>query len=406
MKQRKLAIALATANVTLKSVRESLKAKFTLRNEKLEAVKDAETTDEIKKLEKELEDLDAEIENLKKEEVDAEKIVEDLENELDEAQDLGNDNEEKNGGQRSMKINKNKENKLSLERAGVNNYIRSKGQIREGFTSVDGEAIIPVDVNYKPTLEKGNNNVDLTKYVRVVKVKTPSGNYPILEKTKTVFSTVEELEKNPTLAKPTFLDVKYEISTYRGAIPISKEAIDDAEIDLAQLVENHIELIGDNTKNKAILTVLKTFTKKQLTTVDEIKNIKNVQLDPAYNKMFIMSQTFYDKVDTLKDKNGKYLFQESLVSPTGKTFLGIAAEVVKDTDLGNANQATAFLGDVHEAVTIFDRKQLGVRWADHDIYGQYLQGGLRMDVKKTDANAGFYITATDLVVVPEEEVTP
>ena len=41
-----------------------------------------------------------------------------------------------------------------------------------------------------------------------------------------------------------------------------------------------------------------------------------------------------------------------------------------------------------------DRKDLGLRWADNEIYGQYLQAVLRFGVKKVDAKAGYFVTFT------------
>ena len=46
------------------------------------------------------------------------------------------------------------------------------------------------------------------------------------------------------------------------------------------------------------------------------------------------------------------------------------------------------------AILFADRKNLGLRWADNEIYGQYLQAVTRFDVKVADAKAGFFLTYT------------
>ena len=53
-----------------------------------------------------------------------------------------------------------------------------------------------------------------------------------------------------------------------------------------------------------------------------------------------------------------------------------------------------FVGDIKRALLFVDRKDLGLRWADNEIYGQYLQAVVRFDVKKADEKAGYYVTYT------------
>ena len=119
-----------------------------------------------------------------------------------------------------------------------------------------------------------------------------------------------------------------------------------------------------------------------------------MNLDPAYSVSFVVSQSFYQALDTLKDKNGRYLLQDSIVSASGKVFLGHPVFVVADEVFGNAGEAHAFVGDINRAVLFVDRKELGLRWADSEIYGQYLQAVVRFDVKKADKKAGYFVTYT------------
>lgn len=59
------------------------------------------------------------------------------------------------------------------------------------------------------------------------------------------------------------------------------------------------------------------------------------------------------------------------------------------------DEMKAFIGDVGEFATLFDRAQTTVKWQDDKIYGQYLGTANRFDVKKVDEAAGFYVTYTD-----------
>lgn len=236
--------------------------------------------------------------------------------------------------------------------------------------------------------------VDLKPFTTIYPAKKASGKYPILKKATSKMISVAELEKNPKLAKPEFQEVDWSVETYRGAIPVSQESVDDADVDLISIVAETVGQIKVNTTNAAIADVLKSFTAKTVANVDDIKKILNVDLDPAYDVAFVVSQSFYQILDTLKDGNGRYLLQDSITAVTGKVLLGKPVFVLSDTVLGNAGEAKAFVGDFKRAVLFADRQDLGLRWADNEIYGQYLQAVLRFGVKKVDAKAGYFVTFT------------
>lgn len=236
--------------------------------------------------------------------------------------------------------------------------------------------------------------VDLKPFTTIYLAKKASGKYPILKKATSKMVSVAELEKNPKLAKPEFEQVDWSVETYRGAIPVSQESVDDADVDLISIVAETVGQIKVNTTNAAIADVLKTFTAKTVANVDDIKKILNVDLDPAYDVAFVVSQSFYQILDTLKDGNGRYLLQDSITAVTGKVLLGKPVFVLSDEILGAFGEAKAFVGDFKRGVLFADRKDLGLRWADNEIYGQYLQAVLRFGVKKVDAEAGYFVTFT------------
>lgn len=239
-----------------------------------------------------------------------------------------------------------------------------------------------------------NTTVDLKQFTTIHPAQKGSGKYPILKKATSKMASVAELEKNPKLAKPEFQEVDWTVETYRGAIPVSQESVDDADVDLVSIVAEAAAQIKVNTTNAAIAEVLKTFTSKAVKNLDEIKGILNVDFDPAYDVAFVVSQSFYQFLDSLKDQNGRYLLQDSITAASGKVLLGKPVFVLSDTVLGNAGEAKAFVGDFKRAVLFADRQDLGLRWADNEIYGQYLQAVLRFDAVKADEKAGYFLTYT------------
>lgn len=299
----------------------------------------------------------------------------------------------------------------------VNAFLHSKGAVvNEGlrFEGKDevlismNEAVVPTTDGVKKTdttkvtseeivttpIREVNTTVDLKQFTTIYPAQKGSGKYPILKKATSKMASVAELEKNPKLAKPEFQEVDWTVETYRGAIPVSQESVDDADVDLVSIVAEAAAQIKVNTTNNAIAEVLKTFTPKAVKDLDEIKKILNVDFDPAYDVAFVVSQSFYQLLDSLKDQNGRYLLQDSITAASGKVLLGKPVFVLSDTVLGNAGEAKAFVGDFKRAVLFADRQDLGLRWADNEIYGQYLQAVLRFDAVKADEKAGYFVTFT------------
>lgn len=299
----------------------------------------------------------------------------------------------------------------------VNAFLHSKGTVvNEGlrFEGKDevlitmNEAVVPTTDGVKKTdttkvtseeivttpIREVNTTVDLKQFTTIYPAQKGSGKYPILKHATAKMASVAELEKNPALAKPEFEQVDWTVQTYRGAIPVSQEAVDDADVDLVGIVAEAAAQIKVNTTNNAIAGVLKGFTPKAVKNLDEIKGIINVGFDPAYDVAFVVSQSFYQFLDSLKDQNGRYLLQDSITAASGKVLLGKPVFVVADTVFGASGDAKAFVGDVKRAVLFADRKDLGLRWADNEIYGQYLQAVARFAAVKADAKAGYFLTYT------------
>ncbi|KGF28349.1 phage major capsid protein [Staphylococcus haemolyticus] len=318
-----------------------------------------------------------------------EKVEEPTEEELEEEKDK----KKKEGAKRSMaKLNQNPEK--NEEVLAFEQYMKTKGAKRDNVKSDDVGVTIPEDIKYIP--EKEIKTVqDLSQLVQKTSVSTASGKYPILKRANAKFNTVAELEKNPELARPEFETITWEVDTYRGAIPISQEALDDSVANLTAIVSENINEQKINTLNERIGEVLKAFNPTSISDVDDLKAIINVKLDPGYDRQIICTQSFYQKLDTLKDGNGRYLLQDSIINTAGNTVLGMNVTVVRDDLLGKSGDALAFIGDVKRGVLFADRTDVSVQWIENEIYGKYLMGAFRFDVKQADKNAGFFVTFED-----------
>lgn len=372
--------------VELEESIEELNKRSELEAAKLEQ---AGTEEEVSEVEKNLEKIQKELDEKEAEKEQLEKEIEDLKNQVEELNRKAPtypSKEEQRGGQ-----------KLE-QRDAIAKFIRT-GQTRDivGLKTTDSgsAALIPNEVLKPHFINKTRNPIlDLVKRVQVT---SGSGKFPVIKKTDNKMSSTDELKANPELAKPNISEVDYAIKTYRGYIPVSQEMIDDANYDIMAIVEDEVFNQGENTELSLIASVLKTATNADATGFDGIKDIYNKKLKPIYKASIVVTQSMFAALDKVKDKEGRYMLQPDVTSPTGYSFGGKTIYTVEDTVFGNEGEMKFFIGDITEFVGLFDRSQVSVKWVNNDIYGQLLGLFIRLDVKKVDEAAGFFGTYTDAV---------
>ena len=372
--------------VELEQSIEELNKRSELEAAKLEQ---AGTDEEVSDVEKNLEEIQKELDEKEAEKEQLEKEIEDLKKQVEELNRKAPTypgKEEQRGGQ-----------KLE-QRDAIAKYIRS-GQTRDiaGLKTTDSgsAALIPTEV-LKPHFVNKTRN-PLLDLVKRVQVNSGGGKYPVIKKTDNKMNSTDELKNNPELAKPNITEVDYSIKTYRGYIPVSPEMIDDADYDIMSIVEEEVFNQGENTELSLIADVLKTATVSDATGFDGIKDIYNKKLKPIYKASIVVTQSMFAALDKVKDKNGNYMLQPDVTSPTGYSFGGKTIYTVEDTVFGSERDMKFFIGDISEFVGLFDRSQVSVKWINNDIYGQLLGLFIRLDVKKVDEAAGFFGTYTDAV---------
>ncbi|HEU4280383.1 TPA: phage major capsid protein [Streptococcus pneumoniae] len=377
--------AKATKVVELEETIEELNKRSVVELEKLDRAKNDE---EVSAVEKTVDGLQREIEEKEAEKVQLENEIDELDKQIKEQNRKAPTypSQEKRGGQ-----------KLE-QRDAIAKYIRT-GQTRDivGLKTTDSgsAALIPTEV-LKPHFVNKTRN-PLLDLVERVKVNSGSGKYPVIKKTDGVMVSTDELKSNPELGKPAISEIDYSIKTYRGYVPVSQEMIDDAAYDIMSIVEDEVFNQGENTELSLVTAVLKTATQADAAGFDGIKDIYNKKLKSIYKASIVVTKSMFAALDKVKDKDGRYMLQTDVASPTGYSFGGKTIYKVDDTVFGNEGDMKFFIGDVTEFVKEFDRSQVSVKWVNNDIYGQLLGLFIRLDIKKADEEAGFFGTYTDVV---------
>lgn len=279
----------------------------------------------------------------------------------------------------------------TAELRSFESYVKSRGEVRDGLTTVEGAPLVPSEI-VTPIFSAKENSVDLASYVNKKSVSTKSGSYPIAKNNNAILATKQELaEIENTDAGITAID--FNVSTKAGKIYLSSELVADSNFDVESEVKAQLERLVVNTNNKNIMDLLNKLEAKTAENLDGIKHIYNVDLDPSLEKMIIVNQTSFDYLDTLKDTDGRYLLQFSVADPTESTLFGAKVVVVPDTVLKPVDgEVDMFMGSLFDYVALFQRDEVTAKWTNFDSYSEGLSVILRNDYKVVDDSAMVKVT--------------
>ena len=276
-------------------------------------------------------------------------------------------------------------------------YLQSKQDANGGF-------IIPKDVSTQINEYKRTEQFDLSTLINVVQTSFTSGSR-VFEKlaAQTAFANIDEWDKIGDIAAPEFEQKTYSMKSYAGILPIPRQLLQDTNAALMAHLAKFIARKSVFTRNTKIIEVLGTLAKraKAVAVTDDLKDILNVELDGVFanNATIITNQDGYNWLDKCKDENGNYLMQRDVVNGTGYTIFGHRVVVVPNSTLASkSKKAPLYIGDLKEAVVLFDRGVYEITGTD--VGGQSFQRNSydiriidRFEVQKWDEAA---VIATEI----------
>lgn len=270
-------------------------------------------------------------------------------------------------------------------------YVRSHGETRDGLNTSGASAVIPKEL-ITPVFQLKQSTYNLAQYATVKQVSSGSGTYPIsTSRQSAVLATKEELADIADVNANMFTEVPFDVKTRAGKIALSNEVVEDAEVDIVSEVKAQLQQLVDNTDNTQIMGLLtgSSFAKATATSIDDLKKIFNVTLDPALSKMWLVNQSGFNYLDTLKDSEGRYLLQPNPTAPSGFTLLGAPVVMISDKLLANNADGTfpMIAGDLSQAVAVFRRNQVTAQWDKFDQFSQGLSVIVRNDYEVIDKTA-------------------
>lgn len=271
---------------------------------------------------------------------------------------------------------------MDKELEGYRSFLMT-GETRDVKLDDDG-VLVPEEV--VSSIEDMTEDLDsLERFVTVKNVRNLSGTYPVRNDGTNIapLPTVAELEESPELGLRKLGNQKYEIKTHRGLIKASWEAIDDG-VEVESIINEEMAEAIVATKNKAILDALADLDETAATSIDDIKTVLNLTVAKRYAKDIVVSTDVYDALDKMKDENGQYLLQPSVTAASGTRFLGKNL-VVMDADV--IGEGTMYVGSLKDAVILFLRKELYVKYEIWNQYGKVFTPIVRLDAKVKNPKA-------------------
>lgn len=206
----------------------------------------------------------------------------------------------------------------------------------------------------------------LIDLVSVKKVNTDKGQETYKKRSQaTGFGSIEEGGKIPKAGKPQFSRISWAVTKYGGYMPVTNELLEDSDEDIESFMTEWLADESRVTRNKIIMAVINKKAKTKLEGLDDIKKALNVTLGANFKStsMIITNDDGLQYLDTLKDKDGKYLLQPNPADPmqlrlcAGATTVAVKVysnETIPTTE----NKIPFIIGDLKEAVKFYDRKQL------------------------------------------------
>lgn len=206
----------------------------------------------------------------------------------------------------------------------------------------------------------------LIDLVSVKKVNTDKGQETYKKRSQaTGFGSIEEGGKIPKAGKPQFSRISWAVTKYGGYMPVTNELLEDSDEDIESFMTEWLADESRVTRNKIIMAVINKKAKTKLEGLDDIKKALNVTLGANFKStsMIVTNDDGLQYLDTLKDKEGKYLLQPNPADPmqlrlcAGATTVAVKVysnETIPTTE----NKIPFIIGDLKEAVKFYDRKQL------------------------------------------------
>ena len=238
--------------------------------------------------------------------------------------------------------------------------------MREG-SDPDGGLTVPADISTQ-IRELRRSEDALENEVTVENTSNIKGSRVYEVNADSVpFDTIDEESVFPDVDTPVLKKVEYAVKKFGGILKVTYELLKDSDTNIITFLTNWAAKKCRATRNSLILKKLNEMTsgfEVEVTDVDGLKNIFNVELDPAIaaGSKIITNQSGFNWLDKLKDKDGDYILQKDPTQPTRRLLFGsYPVRVVSNRTIKNsAGKVPLYCGNLKEALVLFDRENMTI----------------------------------------------
>lgn len=241
----------------------------------------------------------------------------------------------------------------------------------------DGGFTVPQDIQ-TDIHELRRTDDDLEQYVNVEPVSTLSGSRVFeVDADSTPWDDVDEGEEFGEEETPKLKQIKYKIKKKGGILKVTRELLQDTAENILGFLNKWIAKKSRTTRNAAILKKLAEITTGKEVAIsgyDDLKDVFNVTLDPAIasSSIVLTNQSGFNYLDKIKDERGDYILQHDVTDKSKMLLFGVypikkvSNKVLKNVEVKldgsnvSAYKYPIYMGDLKEAITLFDREKISI----------------------------------------------
>ena len=271
------------------------------------------------------------------------------------------------------------------------NFLKT-GQVADSISRADnniglnaGSVIIPETI-LTPEHEQ-HQFPRLGSLVRTVKVSTTTGKLPVFQTSSDKLSVHTEFQPSERHAAPEIKPINWDLKTYTGNYAFSQDLISDSSYNWQSELSSRLQELKDNTNDDLIINALTNgvTTKTATDLISDIKTALNVNLKPQDSQAasIVLSQSAFNELDQMTDKEGRPLVQPDVTKETGQSILGKTVVVVDDLlfPAAKAGDANIIVAPLQKAVINFQNNEITGQFIDsYDVWYKILGIYLREDV--------------------------
>ncbi|WP_432408633.1 phage major capsid protein [Wukongibacter sp. M2B1] len=234
-------------------------------------------------------------------------------------------------------------------------------------TDTDGGYLIPDD--QKTAIKELKREFGGLEFlVNTEKVSTKSGSRNIeKDAAYTPFTELTEGNDIPEENSPQFENIPFDIKDRGGILPVPNSLLADETANLQSYLNRWLAKKSIATRNKLIVDLLGTLAKTAIAGINDVKDVLDVQLDPAIKDMaiIVMNQDSFNKFNKMKDNDDNYLLEKDPQNSTRKLLNGkpvyvFSNKILATRDDAGTMKAPVIIGSLSEAITLFDRQAMSL----------------------------------------------